>query len=130
MRGEEIRSRLCHRHRLSLVFFDCCNRGATVAKSHSFKPIISTKLVLPGLRSLFLDAKGSITVSAVSQNEIAFCLNKQKPFGGYFTTGLLHALIKICKKKTCASWNDVLSEARIYVVEVSDGKQHPFFTVE
>jgi hypothetical protein len=121
-------------NRLSIIFFDCCNGNEKdmdrYKLSHPlYKPVLRKKYSLPGLESLFLKTKGLITVSSASPHELSGCYPKTKPYGGFFTTGLLLSFIKCCKSSN-VTWEQILDETNKYVASISDEGQHVLYTKE
>lgn len=129
--GSVILKAIKKRHpRLAIVFFDCCNRPVTAKTGEptdfNKQLIIRKTPALPGLKTLFLKAKGIIATCAATRGEAALTVVRASPQGGLFTTGFLATLHHVGRDAT-ASWPTVLGTTGEVCAKLANGTQHPFF---
>ena len=111
-------------HRLSIVLLDCCNESvcagpyATITKE---KFVIEANEDLPGLRCLFLTAKGLIIASGACHGEYGRCGRG----GSVFTNSFLKALKVKCRRDAIC-WEELFSEISNVCLKLNPKHpQHP-----
>jgi hypothetical protein len=115
-------------HRFAILLFDCCNENispgpyASVRKNENV--VITGNKRLPGLKTLFLKARGILIGSSASPGEFSLCDHH----GGTFTNGFLHALDNKCFNQHI-SWNDIFPKVTEYCLKNNPKEypQHPVF---
>lgn len=119
--------------RLSIIIFDSCNNvfqkkeGAFLSPQQT--PVISRTSQLPGLKSLFLNIRGTITSCASRPGEVAVTTVRGKVIGGIFTSGLLYSMQYLATNPN-VTWNEVLAGASSYCQRYYQGRQHPIYMIE
>jgi hypothetical protein len=123
--GEKIYQQLKRRApRLLIILFDCCNHEMTKnILPFAKRPLVSLHKPLPGLNTLFEQAKGTITISASSPGEYSIALVGGRNIGSLFTSQFLFSLLHECQEPD-VTWEKVLKKTATQCSKLTDGSQN------